>query len=175
MDASSIAPKGMKSLKEKNLQRIAKKNGIQEEIIVDVVDEDISNVDSIAENEMEEYNREYEEFLKKGKASVPFYPIDKVMVANIQDYLKFSKDNAPSVVYYSDNLKIPLLTLRKGGRVKPNTDSTGVYYIIDGKGIMKIGMKNYTISKGSLIHVPKGVVHSIESDDTLTLMAIHIS
>ncbi len=164
-----------KDIKEKALKKIAKKTGIMEKIIVDVIDEDISYVDDVAESEMEEYNKQYEDFLKKGKSTAPLNPIDKVMVANIEGYRKFSKDNIPAMVYYSDNLNIPLLTLEKGGRVKPQTDSTGIYYVIEGKGTMNIGMKNFGINKGSLIHVPKGVIHSIESEDTMTVMAIHIT
>jgi len=166
---------GILNSRDKNLEKIAKKNGIAEKIIVDVVDEEISSVDSIGDEEMERYNKEYEEFLKNGNASVPIFPVNEVMVTNIKDYLKFSTDNIPSMVYYSEKLKIPLLTLKRGGEIRPHSDSTGIYYVLRGEGTIRIGMKNYAVTEGSIILVPKGVVRSISTEEGLTLMAIHIT
>lgn len=173
--ARVLAPEGSDSLKEKNLKRIAKKNQMRERIIVDVIDEDITNVDTISNEEMEAYNKEYEAFMKRGRESMPINPVEKVMVANIEEYFRFSKDNHPAMVFFSEDLKIPLLTLDAGSEMRPHSDSTGIYYVIEGRGSIRIGMKNYGVSRGSLIHVPKGLVRSIHCEDTLKIMAIHVS
>jgi len=173
--AGVLAPKGSDDPKEKNLEKIAKKIQLREKIIVDVIDEDITRVDNISNEEMEAYNKEYDEFMERGTATMPQYPVEKVMVANIRDYLKFSKDNHPAMVYFSDDLKIPLLNLSNGSEVKPHSDSTGIYYVIEGKGTIRVGMKNFCIVPGSLIHIPRGVVRSIICEDSLKIMAIHIS
>jgi len=170
-----LSPRGNHDPKEKNLKKLAKKNNMREKIIVDVIDDDISRVDNMSPEEMDEYNREYEHFMTRAKNSMPIYPVEKVMVANIQDYLKYSKDNNPAMVFFSEDLKIPLLTIDNGSEMKPHSNSTGIYYILEGKGTIRVGMKNYAIHPGSLIHVPKGVIRSIQCEDSLKIMAIHIS
>ena len=169
------ASRNGKELKKKNLKKMAKKNGIREKIIVDIIDDDISKVEHISDKEMRDYNKDYQEFLKKAHTADPIDPLNNVMVANIQDYLKFSEDGAPAMVYYSNNLKIPLLTLKKGSEVKPHSDITGIYSVLEGKGTIQVGMKDYKISKGSLIHVPKGVIRAISCEEDLKIMAIHVS
>ncbi len=170
-----LSPKGTNGPKEKNLEKLAKKNNMRETIIVDVIDDDISRVDNMSPEEMDEYNREYEQFMKRAKDSMPVYPVEKVMVANIKDYLRYSRDNSPAMVFFSDDLKIPLLTLDNGSEMKPHSNTIGIYYILEGKGTIRVGMKNYSIHPGSLIHVPKGVIRSIQCEDSLKIMAIHIS
>lgn len=173
--ARVLSPEGIEDPKEKNLKRIAKKMNMREKIIVNVIDDDITRVDTMSPEEMEEYNREYEQFMAKARTSMPIYPVEKVMVANIQDYLRYSRDSDPAMVYFSDDLKIPLLTLNNGNEIKPHSSSTGIYYVLEGRGSIRIGMKNYAIRQGSLIHVPKGVIRSIQCEDSLKIMAIHIS
>ena len=173
--ARVLASRDHNDPKEKNLKKLAKRNNLRETIIVDVIDEDIFRADTISEEELESYNKDYEEFMKRGRTPMPTYPVQKIMVTNIQDYLKFSKDNHPAMVYFSDDLKIPLLTLDNGSEVRPHSDSIGIYYILEGRGTIKVGMKNYAINQGSLIHVPKGVIRSIHCEDALKIMAVHIS
>lgn len=172
--ARVAAPNGDYDPREKILKKIAKKNNMRERIIVDVIDDDISGMDSIPPEEMDEYNREYDLFMSSARESMPMYPVDKVMVANIGDYLRYSSDRHPAMVYFSDELKIPLITLDNGSEIKPHSSSTGIYYILEGKGSIQVGMKNFAIQPGSLIHVPRGVIRSIQCDDSLKIMAIHI-
>lgn len=173
--AHAAAPNGDFDRKEKILKKMAKKINMREKIIVDVIDDDISGVDSIPPEELDEYNREYDLFMSRARESMPMYPVEKVMVANIKDYLRYSSDNHPAMVYFSDELKIPLITLDNGSEINPHSSSTGIYYILEGKGSFQVGMKNFAIQPGSLIHVPKGVVRSIQCDDSLKIMAIHLS
>lgn len=172
--ARVVPPEGMNDLKEKNLKRIAKKINMREKIIVDVID-DISTVEIVPPEEMEAYNKEYEQFMAEARSSMPIYPVQQVMVANIDDYLKYSEDGHPAMVFFSEDLKIPLITLEGGNEIRPHSDSIGIYYVLEGKGTINVGMKNYSIKAGSLIHVPKGVIRSIECEDPLKIMAIHIS
>jgi len=173
--ARVVTPNGDIDLREKNLKKLAKKNNMREKIIVDVIDDDITRVDSMSSEEMDEYNRDYDLFMNRARGSMPMYPVEKVMVANIKDYLRYSSDSHPAMVYFSDEMKIPLITLDNGSEIKPHSSSIGIYYILEGKGSIKVGMKNFAIQPGSLIHVPKGVIRSIQCDDSLKIMAIHIS
>jgi quercetin dioxygenase-like cupin family protein len=166
---------GSNELKEKNLRRIAKKINMREKIIVDVIDDDITRVDTVSPEEMEAYNKEYEHFMSDARASMPVYPGEKVMVANLEDYLRYSQDGHPAMVYYSDDMKIPLITLEGGSDMRPHSDSTGIYYVLAGKGTISVGMKSFAVRPGSLIHVPRGVIRSIECEDPMKIMAIHLS
>lgn len=166
---------GVPTLKEKNLLRIAKKNNMREKIILDVIDDDITSVDGVTREEMEAYNREYETFMAEAQSSMPVYPEQKVMVANILDYLRYSEDGHPAMLYYSDDLKIPLITLDSGNEIKPHSDSTGLYYVLEGEGTITVGMKHYAVRGGSLIHVPSGIIRSIRCQDAMKIMAIHLS
>lgn len=55
-----------------------------------------------------------------------------------------------------------------------HNQSDEIYFILSGNGSVYVGNRRYTIKKGSLVYVPKTVVHALESSVTkdLNLMCI---
>lgn len=80
---------------------------------------------------------------------------------------------APNIVYFSPGLKLPVICLMPGQEIPPHPGATGMFYVVEGKGIFTAGDERIEISAGSLVVVPSGGIRGIKPSEKLVLFAVH--
>lgn len=79
----------------------------------------------------------------------------------------------PTIAYVSASLKLPVICLMPGQEIPPHPGATGMFYVLEGKGIFTVGDEKIDISAGSLIIVPSGGTRGIRPSEKLVLFAVH--
>ncbi len=80
---------------------------------------------------------------------------------------------APTIAYISPGIKLPVICITPGQEIPPHPGATGMFYVLEGKGIFTDGDEKIDISAGSLVIVPKGGVRGIKPTEKLLLFAVH--
>lgn len=79
----------------------------------------------------------------------------------------------PTIAHISPNLKLPVICLMPGQEIPPHPGATGMFYVVEGKGVFTAGEEKIEISAGSLIVVPGGRIRGIRPSEKLVLFAVH--
>lgn len=80
---------------------------------------------------------------------------------------------APTIAYISPGLKLPVICIMPGQEIPPHPGATGMFYVLEGKGVFTEGDEKVEISAGSLVIVPKGGIRGIKPSEKLILFAAH--
>jgi quercetin dioxygenase-like cupin family protein len=80
---------------------------------------------------------------------------------------------APNIVYFSPGLKLPVICLMPGQEIPPHPGATGMFYVVEGKGVFTVGDEKIEVSAGSLVVAPSGAVRGIRPLERLILFAVH--
>lgn len=79
----------------------------------------------------------------------------------------------PAIAYVSPSLKLPIICLMPGQEIPPHSGATGMFYVLEGKGVFTVGDEKVDISAGSLIIVPAGGIRGIRPSEKLVLFGVH--
>lgn len=79
----------------------------------------------------------------------------------------------PTIAYISPALKLPVICIMPGQEIPPHPGATGMFFVLEGKGIFTDGGEKVEISAGSLVIVPKGGMRGIRPTEKLILFAVH--
>lgn len=79
----------------------------------------------------------------------------------------------PNIAYVSQGLKLPVICIMPGQEIPPHPGATGMFYVIEGKGVFTAGDEKIEISAGSLIVAPAGAIRGIKPSEKLILFAVH--
>lgn len=79
----------------------------------------------------------------------------------------------PNIAYVSQGLKLPVICIMPGQEIPPHPGATGMFYVIEGKGVFTVGDEKIEISAGSLIVAPGGSLRGIKPSEKLILFAAH--
>lgn len=76
-------------------------------------------------------------------------------------------------LHHSENLSISYATIRAKARPHKHRKMEEVYYVVRGKGKIRIGNELLEISSGDIIPIPKNAYHGIESvNEPLELVVV---
>jgi quercetin dioxygenase-like cupin family protein len=76
-------------------------------------------------------------------------------------------------IYMHPNAQVIILTLKPGESLKRHITPVDVFfYVLEGKGVVEIGDETQEISKDTIVHSPKKIVHCWynKSDTTLKIL-----
>jgi len=76
----------------------------------------------------------------------------------------------------AENMAVGLGKFKSGQKCAPHkhNDSEEAYYILKGKGVVKVNEEKYEVSEGNVVFVPKGFTHQIMNDGEEDLVFIWI-
>ncbi len=87
----------------------------------------------------------------------------------------FSEKFSPQIIRMASHYKVPLICMEPGQEIPPHLSGTGVFYIISGRGLMKVEGKDLEVKAGTMILVEKGESRGIKATEKLVAFAVHIS
>ncbi len=93
----------------------------------------------------------------------------------LKERIQFSEQFRPQILCASPDAKVPMICLEPGQEIPAHPSGTGVFYVLEGKGIMLLDGKEISLSKGKVIVVPEGSERGIRAEERLVAIAVHIS
>jgi quercetin dioxygenase-like cupin family protein len=92
----------------------------------------------------------------------------------LREKVQFGEQFRPQVLSVSPDAKVPMICLEPGQEIPAHPSGTGVFYVLEGKGIMYLNGKEIELSKGKVVFAPEGSERGIRSTERLVAVAIHI-
>lgn len=93
----------------------------------------------------------------------------------LRDKIEFNEQFRPQILHISPDVKVPLICLEPGQEIPPHPSGTGIFYVLEGKGIMYLDDKEIDLSKGKVVIAPDGAKRGIKGVERLVAVAVHIS
>jgi quercetin dioxygenase-like cupin family protein len=93
----------------------------------------------------------------------------------LREKVQFSEQFRPQILCASPDAKVPMICLEPGQEIPAHPSGTGVFYVLEGKGIMSLDGKEIELSKGKVVFAPEGSERGIKCIERLVAIAIHIS
>ncbi|MCI0656063.1 MAG: cupin domain-containing protein [Acidobacteria bacterium] len=82
-------------------------------------------------------------------------------------------DNQTSVeLMRGEGVSAHLLQVRSRVRPHYHKDHSETVYLLEGSGILIVGDRAYPVKMGSLIMIPRGVIHSFEAKQSTSVLSI---
>jgi quercetin dioxygenase-like cupin family protein len=75
----------------------------------------------------------------------------------------------------SPDAKIPMICLEPGQEIPAHPSGTGIFYVLEGKGVMSLDGEEIRLLKGKAVVVPEGSERGIRAEERLVAVAVHIS
>lgn len=93
----------------------------------------------------------------------------------LREKVQFSEQFRPQILCASPDAKVPMICLESGQEIPAHPSGTGVFYVLEGKGIMTLDGEEIELSKGKVVFAPEGSERGIKCTERLVAIAIHIS
>ncbi len=93
----------------------------------------------------------------------------------LQEKIQFNEQFRPQILCASPDAKAPLICLEPGQEIPAHPSGMGIFYVLEGKGIMYLDDEEINLSKGTVVIVPEGAKRGIKGVERLVAVAIHIS
>lgn len=93
----------------------------------------------------------------------------------LQEKVQFNEQFRPQILCASPDVKVPLICLEAGQEIPAHPSGTGIFYVLEGKGIMYLDGEEISLSKGTVVIVPEGAKRGIKGVEKLVAVAIHIN
>ncbi len=93
----------------------------------------------------------------------------------LHERVQFNEQFRPQILCASPDAKVPMICLEPGQEIPAHPSGTGIFYVLEGKGIMFLDGKEISLSKGKVVVVPEGSERGIRGIERLVAVAIHIS
>ena len=93
----------------------------------------------------------------------------------LQEKVQFNEQFRPQILCASPDAKIPMICLEPGQEIPAHPSGTGVFYVLEGKGIMSLDGEEIELSKGKVVFAPEGSERGIRCIERLVAIAVHIS
>ncbi|GAX61673.1 hypothetical protein SCALIN_C27_0067 [Candidatus Scalindua japonica] len=93
----------------------------------------------------------------------------------LREKVQFSEQFRPQILCASPDAKVPMICLEPGQEIPAHPSGTGVFYVLEGKGIMFLDGEEISLAKGKVVVVPEGSERGIRSIERLVAIAVHIS
>ncbi|MCR4289017.1 MAG: cupin domain-containing protein [Candidatus Scalindua sp.] len=93
----------------------------------------------------------------------------------LREKIQFGEQFRPQILFASPDAKVPMICLEPGQEIPAHPSGTGVFYILEGKGIMSLDGEEIELSKGKVVFAPEGSERGIRGIERLVAIAVHIS
>ncbi len=93
----------------------------------------------------------------------------------LRERIQFNEQFRPQILYASQDVKAPLICLEPGQEIPAHPSGTGIFYVLEGKGIMYLDDEEISLSKGKVVIAPEGAKRGIKGVERLVAVAVHIS
>ena len=94
---------------------------------------------------------------------------------DIKDRVEFSDEFMPRILKVSHGYKVPLICMEPGQEIPPHPSGTGIFFIVEGSGVMTVEGEEVEVSAGNMIFVEEGKARGIRATERLTAFAVHIA
>jgi quercetin dioxygenase-like cupin family protein len=99
----------------------------------------------------------------------PLVRLDEILKAHP---LKEGESQASVELLRSEGVSAHLIQVRTRIRPQVHKDHSETVYLLAGSGIFILGDRAYPVKEGSLLMIPKGIVHSFEAKQPTSVLAI---
>lgn len=96
-------------------------------------------------------------------------------IIQLKERVKFDSQFTPQILYVSPTLKIPLICLEAGQEIPPHPSGEGIFYVMEGNGMMVVGDKEVPLSSGEVVVAPEGSKRGIKAIEKVVALAFHVS
>lgn len=93
----------------------------------------------------------------------------------LREKIQFNEQFRPQILCASPEAKVPLICLEPGQEIPAHPSGTGIFYVVEGKGIMYLDDEEISLSKGMVVIAPEGAKRGIKGIERLVAVAVHIS
>ncbi len=93
----------------------------------------------------------------------------------LRERVQFNEQFRPQILCASPDAKIPMICLEPGQEIPAHPSGTGIFYVLEGKGVMSLDGEEIRLLKGKVVVVPEGSERGIRAEERLVAVAVHIS
>jgi quercetin dioxygenase-like cupin family protein len=93
----------------------------------------------------------------------------------LQEKVQFNEQFRPQILCAAPDAKAPLICLEPGQEIPAHPSGTGIFYVLEGKGIMYLDDEEISVSKGTVVIAPEGSKRGIKGVERLVAVAVHVS
>ena len=102
--------------------------------------------------------------------------IQIVETKHLKDFPPSNAKIAPARLLDADNICAVLVNLDAGQAIAPcRMSATVLYYVIEGRGVLRVGDEEVRLQAGSLALVPAGAVRTIAADEPARVLGVQVS
>jgi mannose-6-phosphate isomerase-like protein (cupin superfamily) len=81
----------------------------------------------------------------------------------------------PQVLADTEKYKVLIVGLEAGQKIPVHPESTGVYFFLEGSGLMKVNGEEFSVGPGETLITPDGATRGIEAKTRLAFLAVKIN
>ncbi len=96
-------------------------------------------------------------------------------IIKLRERVPFGEQFRPQILCAAPDAKVPMICLEPDQKIPVHPSGTGVFYVLEGKGIMFLDGEEIELSKGKVVFAPEGSERGIRSIERLVAVAVHIS
>lgn len=96
-------------------------------------------------------------------------------IIKLREKVQFNEQFRPQILCASPDAKVPMICLEPGQEIPAHPSGTGVFYVLEGKGIMYLDGEEINLSKGKVVVAPEGSERGVRGIEKLVVVAVHIS
>jgi quercetin dioxygenase-like cupin family protein len=93
----------------------------------------------------------------------------------LQEKVQFNEQFRPQILCAAPDAKAPLICLEAGQEIPAHPSGTGIFYVLEGKGVLYLDDEEISVSKGSVVVAPEGSKRGIKGVERLVAVAVHVS
>ncbi len=93
----------------------------------------------------------------------------------LKEKVKFNDQFRPQILCVSPDAKVPMICLEPGQEIPAHPSGMGIFYVLEGIGVMFLDGEEIGLTKGKVVVVPEGSERGIRATERLVAVAVHIS
>lgn len=93
----------------------------------------------------------------------------------LREKVLFNESFRPQILCAAPDAKVPLICLEPGQEIPAHPGGTGIFYVLEGEGIMYLDGEEIGLLKGKVVIAPDGSKRGIKGVERLIVVAVHIS
>ncbi len=93
----------------------------------------------------------------------------------LQEKVQFNEQFRPQILCAAPDAKAPMICLEAGQEIPAHPSGTGIFYILEGKGVMYLDDEEISLSKGTVVIAPEGSKRGLKGVERLVAVAVHVS
>lgn len=95
-------------------------------------------------------------------------------IIKLKEKIEFHEQFRPQILHVSPGVKVPMICLEPGQEIPAHPSGTGVFYALEGKGIMYLEDKEIDFSSGCVEVASEGSKRGVKGVERIVVVAIHV-